>query len=298
MNELLSRIEKMKGKTKKYYCLFFYLMAYAFLLLLSYSTSWFMLLLNGAGLIASAVMVVYMLLHLIKERTPLREYTDPNPLLMMGVWILMAVMMGLAEPYETIPLLGGALMLLAAGAYTLYTIIRWIIYRIARLRKPAPQPSVVQPAPAPNRGIPKSRPVNIHPVYQQDLDQLAAHIRDLEEREAAVSVFLDSFFADSAISKSRYLTVILNAKHVLEANYENALRAAGMFGGSVPTPERVEIMDRYVSDSADVMSKIDRVINQLIAVQQSDLLADGSVLDGLLDDLAATTSYYQRSTTL
>lgn len=296
MNEMFTKLIKMKEKTRKYYCLFFYVLAYAFLLLLANSTAWYTLLLNGAGIGMSLVMVLLMLVNLIKkERTPLRVYTDPNPLIMMLVCFIMLAMLGIAEPYQSFIMVSSVMMLSLMEAWTLYTIIRWILYRIFK-NKPAKTISPAsQPAPSPGRSVPKSRPVQIHPVYQQDLDELASHIRDLDEREAAVSVFLDSFFADSVVSKSRYLNVIHNAKHVLEANYENALRAAGMFGGGVPTPERVEIMDRYVSDSAEVMNKIDQVINQLICVQQSDQLADGSVLDGLLDDLAATTSYYQRS---
>lgn len=135
----------------------------------------------------------------------------------------------------------------------------------------------------------------LHPIYQEDLKILRRHLEDLQARKAGVSSFLDSFFAGSAISKTRYTSVLQNAEHVLEANYNAAAKAAMMFGNSIPTPEREQLMDRYVNDSTDVMNKIDGVINQLLKVQQSDVLSEGDTLDVLLDDLAATTSYYQRS---
>lgn len=181
----------------------------------------------------------------------------------------------------------------------IFPVFIYSVYLLVKSRKKASADQTVsahqKPSGSEQHSAPKKQNMTIHPIYQQALDQLAGHMKDLEQREASVSAFLDVFFQGSAISKSRYLSVIQNAKKVLENNYECALRAAGMFGSSLPTQERQEMMQRYVSDSADVMNKIDRVIDQLIMTQQSDVLSEGDILDSLLDDLAATTSYYQKS---
>ena len=145
--------------------------------------------------------------------------------------------------------------------------------------------------------LPKAKPepsAVIRPEYARALAMLKNNLTELESREESVSDFLDDYFAGSTISKSRYLQVIQNAKHVLKTNYEKASQAVKLFGNSVPTPERLEIMEKYVRDSQDVVNNLERVINELIKVQQSDVLNDGSKLDVLLDDLAATTSYYQK----
>lgn len=133
------------------------------------------------------------------------------------------------------------------------------------------------------------------PSYQKALDILKKDIRDIEQRETSVSSFLDDFFAGSTVSKSRYLQTIQNAKQRLETNYEKACQAVKLFGNSEPTAERMEILNRYVQDSNEIMNKVEKVIDELITVQANDVISDGDVLDGLLDDLANTTSYYQRS---
>lgn len=131
--------------------------------------------------------------------------------------------------------------------------------------------------------------------YQQALNKLKADIDELDEREQTVSDFLDDFFAGSTVSKSRYISVIQSARKNLQTNYEKAQQAVKMFGKSEPTKERMEILNRYVDDSADIINKVEKVIDELITVQQNDVISDGDTLDGLLDDLARTTSYYQRS---
>lgn len=134
-----------------------------------------------------------------------------------------------------------------------------------------------------------------HASYQTALAQLQRDIREMETREKSVSSFLDDFFEDSTVSKTRYLTVLKNAHARMETNYEKAQQAVKLFGTSEPTKERMEILNRYVQDSSEILKRVDRVINELITVQQNDVISDGDVLDSLLDDLADTTAYYQRS---
>lgn len=302
MNSLFKPLEKLSPRTRKLFGMGFYFMGFLFACLVTVLMS------GGYFAAVSPILTllfvplgilsfVFSLLCFFYHQNGQQNIHPPflAVLLQMLVMWTFAVIVSETEPPA---LLFGVLqfLIMPVFGYLIYIGIknRKSGKKSHKSRKGVSMPDTPTARTRPS-GIPKGRSVDIYPVYQKSLDQLARHMKDLNQRERSVATFLDSFFEDSTISKSRYLSVIKNAKVVLENNYESALRAAGMFGAGEPTREREEIMQRYVSDSADVMNKIDRVIDQLIVTQQSNQLSDGNTLDALLDDLAETTTYYQRT---
>lgn len=141
----------------------------------------------------------------------------------------------------------------------------------------------------------KTKQLDILPVYKERLMALNEFAVDLADRMDSMEYFLDEYFGNSNISKSRYLQVTKDAQKLLENNYKKATQAALMFGTkSKPTPERIQILDNYVNDSQDVADKMEIVINQLVAVQQNDTIRAGDILDASLEELARTTKYYSK----
>ena len=194
---------------------------------------------------------------------------------------------------------------LAQGSCSLGVAVICIgITLVAVLRKPskpaAQSGSSLQPQaqeslpPLPKTPAKMPSAAAMRPEFAKRLAMLNNLRNELESREDSVSSFLDDYFEGSTISKSRYLQVIQNARHVLKTNSDKALQAVKLFGNANPTPERIEILDAYVKDSRDVMNGVEKVINELIKVQQSDVLNDGDKLDELLTALTTTTTHYQK----
>lgn len=116
--------------------------------------------------------------------------------------------------------------------------------------------------------------------------------KDAQERYVHVEDLIEEYFGDSRISVARYTDVLQKANDVLDENYQNAARAIDLFGSSIPTPARLEILNNYVHDSQDILNKIDRIVDELIRVHQSSSLDEGDFLDQRLDELVETTHQY------
>lgn len=294
--------EKLPGPHIKLYEILFTALAGIFGILASVSGGVFMVLVNLILMGTCLFQAFYLQMH-----TSVKSDREVNPLILLFLSLLFFFLMIMGAMFDSVPMvLMTMLYTVVFGIWFVYALIHGMVLKNRRgIRQNALMPDADLPhsvndsltqmfqGPPAKSSIPK--PQRIHPVYQEDLDQLQRHLQNLQDREETVSIFLDDFFQGSNISKSRYTEVLKNARRVLNANYENARKAALLFGNGEPTPERTEIMDRYVADSADVMNKIERIIDELIKVQQSDVIADGDRLDTLLDDLAVTTSYYQKS---
>lgn len=139
-----------------------------------------------------------------------------------------------------------------------------------------------------------SRP-SMHPYYKRNLEQLERDTKVIPRREKAVNGFLEDLFGGSSLTKNRYKQVIDHAQDILEDNYAKAKKAIELFDNqSEPAPERREIIDRYVQDSDDIISSFEKVVNELIRIQQNETLEKGDVLDENLKNLAETTHYYQQ----
>lgn len=54
-------------------------------------------------------------------------------------------------------------------------------------------------------------------------------------------------------------------------------------------------MDRYVSDSSDVVSSMEKVFDELIRLEQNSVIRSGDSLDQALEELAASTACYEKN---
>ena len=131
-----------------------------------------------------------------------------------------------------------------------------------------------------------------NPVYQDLLDRLQENIQEVKSGQQEVEKLIDESFEGSVISSTRYKQVMQNAQEVLEKNYQNASQAVALFGSSAPTQERLAILENYVHDSDEVTKKIDRVVDELLKLRQSNVFESGDELDRRLEELADTTVYY------
>lgn len=172
---------------------------------------------------------------------------------------------------------------------TLVLLIRRRNQNAARLVQPLSQPQTLKPAPKP-----AAIPVETAYEYQVLLDRLQENIVSVKARQTAVEKLIDDYFGQSWISSSRYKQVMQSAEDVLAKNYENAAQAVSLFGRSKPTQARLDILNNYVEDSDDVVANIDRVIDELLKVQQSSTIESGDALDARLEELADTTVYYRQ----
>ncbi len=132
-----------------------------------------------------------------------------------------------------------------------------------------------------------------NPVYQDLLERLQENIQNVQSRQQEVEKLIDESFEGSLISSTRYKQVMQNAQEVLEKNYQNAYQAVSLFGSSTPTQERLAILENYVHDSDEVTKKIDRVVDELLKLRQSNVFESGDELDRRLEELADTTVYYR-----
>ncbi len=130
------------------------------------------------------------------------------------------------------------------------------------------------------------------PAYQKRLDILRKLSSEMISRQNSISGFLKDYFQNSLISISRYESVMQDATEVLQDNYEKASQAVSMFGSAPATPDRLRILDGYVSDSRDTVQKMETIFDELIKVQQKRSFEDADSLDEMLDSLASTTRAY------
>lgn len=128
--------------------------------------------------------------------------------------------------------------------------------------------------------------------YRKRLVILKKQIEQAEESEKAIDRLIQDSFGSSWMSASRYKSVLDGARDVLEKNYENASQAVEVFGSADVTEKRIRFLDNYVADSADLLNRINGVIDKLLELRQSQTLKDGDDLDERLDELSRTTMLY------
>ena len=184
------------------------------------------------------------------------------------------------------------LIFLALGFFSLFCclIMIWSMLPFGK-KKSAPQ---IQSAPAP--AVPRPPlPKKLPREYQEPLDKLKSSLSYVKNRQLSVNQLIESMFEGSAISIARYQGVLNDAIQVMEENYEHACQAAQLFNISKPTKNRVDILEVYVQDSHNIVKEIDEVVDGLLEMRQSSVLADGERLDQRLEELARTTKYYRDS---
>lgn len=156
--------------------------------------------------------------------------------------------------------------------------------------------TAVKKVPEPVRKDLPKKPVSqpqAHPEYTKRLDLLKRLSTEMASRQNSISGFLQDYFNNSTISIARYQSVMNDAAGVLNNNYEKACLAVSMFGNASPTADRLRILDGYVKDSSDTVSRMETIIDELIKIQQQRSFEDYKHLDEMLDSLASSTSAYR-----
>lgn len=162
----------------------------------------------------------------------------------------------------------------------------------SRRRKNSYLPSKQKPV---RTNLPDLKNTRIPAEYAVRLQELYDISEEMQERRQSVSGLLSDFFHDSVISIDRYQSVMNDAAETLKRNYQKASEAVRLFGNSKVTPERIFMLDTYLNDSKDLMNKMERIIDELIRSQQTEVISDSDVLDPMLDSLAETTSLYRQN---
>lgn len=142
------------------------------------------------------------------------------------------------------------------------------------------------PAPSPDSPV--------HPQYQRLLALIEMNKEDVMKKRASVEDMIDNCFEGSPITRERYLEVIDNAICVLDDNFDKAREAAIAFGESEPTPRRIEMLTMYASETNDITRGIDNVVDGLAQLMQDQTVKTNDGMDERLDELARTTSLYNR----
>lgn len=207
-------------------------------------------------------------------------------LLLEVLWIVLVQLTGMLPLFEPVKAL---LMFTGIGAAIL-TPIFWI-YSHSQRRVPAPvitQPAVEETVP--------ELPLVSHPVYMERLNSIEEIAKKMKWRQSNIQEFIASCFAGSNITIERYDAIISNSISVLETNAKRARQAVKMFGSDTkPTPERTAILDAYYQDSADIENRLNRIIDELLRMQQKTAMDNSDKLDALLVSLADTTKAYNQS---
>lgn len=116
----------------------------------------------------------------------------------------------------------------------------------------------------------------------------------MNARSSSIESFLSDYFENSVLSINRYQIVMDQAQETLMTNYRKASQAVRMFGASEPTPDRMRILDGYVEDSSEIVSKMESIIDEMIKLQQERIFDDSRPIDDMLDSLSDTTHQYGR----
>jgi hypothetical protein len=136
---------------------------------------------------------------------------------------------------------------------------------------------------------------DIHPAYTQTLDELQKCSDTLDKRFEKLDAFLTDFFADSVISKNKYMSQAELARKAVKTNLAKAQNAVALFGDEEePSPRRKEILESYVKDSRQTVADIDAIIDELLHVDQMNTQAAYEFLDESLANLQNVTPLYEQ----
>lgn len=161
--------------------------------------------------------------------------------------------------------------------------LSWLICR--RKKQPVPVQKKTEPVP--------DLPLSAHPAYMEKLHQIESIAKKMQGRRHDIQEFLNSCFSGSVITRDRYSSIISDSIDVLQINARKARQAVRMFGSeTAPTPERLAILDAYLDDSKDLENRLNRIIDELLKMQQKTTLADSNSLDDMLTSLKETAASY------
>lgn len=149
----------------------------------------------------------------------------------------------------------------------------------------------------PKPDIPRPKPVEhnrLHPVYTQTMNRLEASEKELNRLADKLSEYLDTFFADSTISKDRFMSQIRSARKVCSQNTEKARNAIDLFGDSNrPSPTRQEVLDQYVTSSEVLVKQVNDIIDALLKTDLTNTQKANATLDESMIQLRELTQKYE-----
>ncbi len=136
----------------------------------------------------------------------------------------------------------------------------------------------------------------MHPFYVKALSDLKKDIEVISSRKEKVFALLDDLFGGSTITIDRYRQVIDYSEQTLKKNLKEAEKAISVMDArQIPTPEHKAIIENFVSNSHDIVESFEKVVLELLELQQNRTLDASDHLDENLDELARTTRYYRES---
>lgn len=147
----------------------------------------------------------------------------------------------------------------------------------------------------PDKAFKKVKNSSTPSLYQNILTNMEGYVNDLKTRRDSLSVFLDDFFGNSEISKSRYLIQINKAIQYANDNLNKARSAVTIFGDSKPTQARLDILHQYEKESYDLVQSVDGIVDALLQADHSQSSQRIRMLDEALDELEKMTAYYGES---
>ncbi len=139
-----------------------------------------------------------------------------------------------------------------------------------------------------------SRPDVQHPFYTNALHELEEDIEIISSRKDKVYQLLEELFGASRITIERYRQVIDYSEETLKKNLREARKAISLFDDkAVPTPDHKQIIQKFVDNSHDIIESFEKVVLELLELQQNKTFSASDHLDENLDELARTTRYYR-----
>lgn len=190
--------------------------------------------------------------------------------------------------FITLPI---GLLGLAFGVYCL-----WYGLQMRPEQQPGPIPAA-RPRP-PFRQRPQAKP----PLPEDRIAEYRSRISELESLEqqadrrlAGMSEYLNQLFADSQITKDRYLSIVRKAEDITDVNLKKARTALAMFADGPVTPQRLEILDGYVDSSRQMLARIEGVVTELMRAEQSDQMRTTQNIEEAMNELKETVRYYGQS---
>jgi hypothetical protein len=147
----------------------------------------------------------------------------------------------------------------------------------------------------PSTGVRPPLPEDRIAEYRSRIRELESLEHQADRRLAGMTEYLNQLFADSQITKDRYLDIVRKAEDITDVNLKKARTALAMFADGPVTPQRLEILDGYVQSSREMLAKIDGVVTELMRAEQSDQLRNTQHIEEAMNELKETARYYAQS---
>ncbi|OLU45714.1 hypothetical protein [Faecalibaculum rodentium] len=194
--------------------------------------------------------------------------------------------------FLTMPL---GLLGLIFGLYCLWYGLQLKPESTSRPERARPRQTMSRPQSMPSTGVRPPLPEDRIAEYRSRIRELESLEHQADRRLAGMTEYLNQLFADSQITKDRYLDIVRKAEDITDVNLKKARTALAMFADGPVTPQRLEILDGYVQSSREMLAKIDGVVTELMRAEQSDQLRNTQHIEEAMNELKETARYYAQS---